>query len=315
MKVAEVRVWEAFHSVAKLGNFSRAAKSLNVALPQLSKRVAKLESQMGVKLFQRSTRVVALTNEGRALLPQVTALLENWQAAESLFEGSGRPLSGKIRLTTNPFVAHRLLLPILKDFRRLHPEVDFDIDVSEGLVDLIESNTDLALRIMRDIEDSSLIYRKLAPNTMVACASPRYLKRHPIPIEKPSDLQEHEMLMLDLDRERFFGPSQLKLKDLSSRRKIECRDGWFLTQLALNDFGILIRSVWDVRDHLRRGELVQVLPDYPLGDFGHLYAVIPDKKFLAPRVRSFLDFLVERSSQLANGSSRSRNDCARKKVN
>ncbi len=298
MKIDEVSYWEAFQGVAKFGNFSKASRHLGVTLPQLSKRVSKLENHLGVRLFQRSTRAVSLTNEGKALLPRISALLEEWSSAESLFDTKSENLKGTIRITSIPFVAHRLLIPAVSEFARLHPQVALDFELSEEIQNLVESNIDIAIRIHNEPPDSSLIYRKLLPNTLIACASPIYLKSNTAPLKKPQDLSRHELLSLKVHSRCQFKGTSIQLAEFNKSKRTSCENGWFLTQLALSGNGILIRSKWDVQEHLQKGELVEVLKDFPLGDFGYIYAVIPSRKFLAPRVSAFLDFILKKTAQL-----------------
>lgn len=267
---------------------------MKTGVPQISKRVSKLEDLLGVALLQRSTRVVNLTDEGKALLPKVTAILEDLASLEAGFEG-GKEISGTIRIASVSFVAHRLLLPAITKFKMTYPNVKIDLDLSEGLLNLLEANIDLAIRIEQEPEDSSLVYRKLAANELVLCASPKYLERNKSPLRTPRDLKHHELLTLDIHEECAFLNNSIRLKELANSKKITCSNGWFLTQLALEGWGILVRSRWDVQEHLKNGALVQVLKKHPLENFGHIYAVIPSRRFLAPRVRKFLDFIVEQA--------------------
>lgn len=294
MKIEELPIWEAFYGVAKHGNFTRAAQMLRVPLPQLSKRVSKLEGQLGVRLFQRSTRVVTLTDEGKALMPKVASILEELSSLETLFENSEK-ITGTIRITSVPFIAHRLLIPVIEEFNKQNPEVEIHLDLSEKLENILESNFDVAIRI-QEPKDSDLVYRKLLPNDLVFCASPKYLKKKPAP-KNPTDLQNHDLLALSIHRNCRFKNEGLKLGDFYNSRSITCENGWYLTELALRDFGVLARSIWDVQDYLKSGQLVQVLKKYPLETFGHIYAVIPSRRFLAPRVRIFLDFLLKYASK------------------
>lgn len=295
MKIDDIAAWEAFESVGTHGNFSKAAKVLKLGLPQLSKRVAKLEDLLGVRLFHRSTRVVTLTDEGRAMLPKVSAVLEDLKSIETSFEDK-QSLSGTIRITTVPFIAHRLLIPVIAKFKEQHPQVNFEVELSEGVVNLAESNIDLALRIHENPSDTNLVYRKLAPNRLILCASPGYLKKASSPIKKPADLRDHNLLMLNIHRNCRFLENSVRVVDLSKQKDVVCENGWFLTELALNNFGVLLRSQIDVREYLDQGRLVQVLKKYPLTEFGSIYAVIQSRKLLAARVRTFLDFVVQESS-------------------
>jgi DNA-binding transcriptional LysR family regulator len=184
------------------------------------------------------------------------------------------------------------LQPILADFLAEHPKIRVELAVSTTMVNLIESGIDLAIRV-ESPKDSDLIYRKLAPNDLVMCASPKYLKSHPRPIKKPQDLAHHSLLMLSIHNRCRFVESDIRLGDFANRQRVVCDSGEFLTDFALNDGGVLVRSVWDVQHHIKSGKLVQLLSRYPLETFGHIYAVIPTKRFLAPRVKVFLDTLLK----------------------
>lgn len=295
MKVEEIPVWEAFVAVAKHGGFSSASTALGVAVPQVSKRIAKLESDLGVRLFQRTTRAVSLTDEGLALLPRVVGVLEDLSNIEAALEPQGN-ISGTLRITSIPFIAQRLLLPLFTDFMRKHPGIRIELDISDHMVNLIESQIDLAVRI-QEPTDTNLVYRKLIPNQLVLCASPLYLKTHKKPLTEPKHLRDHDVLMLDIHRSVKFKDQSTKLSDVVGQQKFSCNKGWYLTELAKNNCGILVRSIWDVQPLFASGELVPVLKKYPLGSFGNIYAVIPSRRYLAPRVRTFMDFLVERAAK------------------
>ena len=294
MKIEEIGILEAFQGVAVHGGFSKASRALKIGVPQISKRIAKLEAVLGIRLFQRSTRIVTLTEEGRALLPRVTAILDDLAGIESSF-GEAKEISGVIRLTSVPFIAHRLLIPLIAQFRKKYPKINIELEVSEGILNLIESNIDLAIRIHDDPEDSNLIYRKLGSNQLVLCASPQYLNQNKNPLRSPLDLHHHELLMLEVHDDVSFKNSAHSLKDFKLSKKTMTENGWILTQMAIAGLGVLVRSSLDVEEHIRKGELVPVLKKYPLDDFGSIYAVIPSRRFLAPRVRVFLDHLMKES--------------------
>lgn len=292
IKIDDNKTLEAFYSVATLGNFTQAAKAQRVTLAQLSKRVAKLEDILGVRLFQRSTRMVSLTNEGQALLPKVETLLNDLKEIETGFESQSQ-LKGKIKITSVPFVAHKFLLPLMEEFQEKHPDVNFELDLSESIVNIIQSGFDIALRIQTP-KDSNLIYKKLIPNQLILCATPKYLKEFGTP-KKIEDLAKHQLLFLDIHENCKFIETSFSMKKFSKNRKIQCNNGVFLTDYALNGHGILLRSIWDVKDHLKNGSLVQVLKQNPIEIFGNVFAVIPSNRFLAPRIRSFLDAIEKKA--------------------
>lgn len=290
LKIYELEAWEAFLGVATHGGFSEAARHLKVPLSQVSKRVSKLESQLETRLFQRTTRVVTLTDEGKALLPKIHSIVEDLREAESLFENR-QALSGALKMTCAPFVAHNLLLPILGEFMALHPKVHIQLDLSESFVNIIEDGFDMAIRIETP-KDSDLVYRKLAPNDLVFCAAPSYLKKNSAPLNSPNDLAKHSLLTLSVHKKCRFKNQELTLGAFEKSKNFTCENGVFLTDMALKGFGVLVRSIWDVQDHFKKGSLVQVLKKHPLETFGHIHAVVPGKRYLAPRVRAFLDFVV-----------------------
>lgn len=289
MKVPDASLWEAFQRVGKVGNFTRAAETLGVGTPLLSKKIARLEQALGVRLFQRSTRRVGLTEEGRALLPVVDSVLEDLRGLETRLEPSNT-LSGTIRVSCLSGVAYRLLPPILSEFTRLHPAVRFDLDLSDRLVDLIETRTDLAIRIDRP-ESTELVYRKLASNELILCASPGYLKASRKPLRQPKDLFLHPVFMTGpVAGCRILG-TRYRLADFIKAQPILCDAGLLLTELVMSGAGVGVRPRWDVHAQLMRRELVQVLPEYTLESWGDIFAVIPSRRFLAGRVRAFFDFL------------------------
>jgi DNA-binding transcriptional LysR family regulator len=291
MKIPELLGWEAFRAVARHGNLSRAAKAVGVGTPQLSKRLARLEEQLGTRLFHRSTRSVVLSDEGRELLPKADALLEDAESLATSFDGQGQ-LKGSLRITSVPFVAQRLLLPALPAFLKKHPGLRIEWSLSESMQGLLESGFDLALRIHHEPQDSSLVYRKLARNELVFCASPRYLKDAP-PLRKPEDLAVHDTLVLGVHRKLRFKSEPRRLDQVLASARLSSDNGAWLTDLALQGQGILVRARLDVREHLEKGRLVECLKKHPLEDFGSIYAVVPERRLLAPRVRAFLDFVAE----------------------
>lgn len=289
MKTDDVLALKAFSDVAQFGNFAKASKGLTVPVSVLSKRVAKLEGQLGVRLFQRSTRVVTLTDEGTALLPKVRAVLDGLSEIEATFDAR-RELTGTVKIASVPFVAQNLLIPVIREFQKRHPKLKVELFLQEKTVNLIESGIDLAVRIAKP-DDSDLIYRKLVPNELVLCASPRYLKRAK-KVRAIEDLHAHDLLFLRIHHECKFTGKSVALKTFTACKRVESDNGAFLTELALKDFGILVRSLWDVKAHLESGRLVRVLEHSPLETFGHVYAVVPSRRYLAPRVRAFWDCLL-----------------------
>jgi LysR family transcriptional activator of dmlA len=288
MKIRDLELWEAFVAVAETGNFSRASARLRIPLPQVSKRIARIEDLLGVKLFQRTTRKVAMTDEGRRALPEVLSLLdESNQMEDRLAERIGQ-VSGNVRITAAPFVGRALVLPVLKTLNATYERLSFELDLTEKRRDLIEDQFDIAFRI-ESPHASSLIYKKLVPNHIVAVASPAYLKARGANLRNPKDLRHHDILTLELLQGCKFKQSTLTVREVCKPLAINCQNGEVLKESALNGDGILIRSVWDVLTEIESGQLVLVLHPDVIEPFGNIFAVFPERKFLPERIRVVVD--------------------------
>jgi DNA-binding transcriptional LysR family regulator len=288
MKIRDLSVWESFYWVAKEGSFTRAAKRQGLGLPHLSKRIAKLEDDLGVRLFQRSTRKVSLTHEGRGLFPVVQSFLEDAKSLEERFD-SKEEISGTIRMSCVTAFAHRRIAPLIAKFNETYPKVRFELEITDTLIDLIDNQIDLAIRV-QEPAGSEFVFKKLIPNELIVCASPGYLKKAK-KIRTPEDLMSHRILTLQVYENCRFKGSKLSISDLLKARAIHCENGLFLTELACQGAGIAVRSVWDVDSLLRSRKLIQVLEQFPLEPYGNMYAVIPNRRLLAQRVRTFMMFL------------------------
>ena len=297
MKIRDLTHWEAFFHVAEEKSFSRAAQKMRISAPFLSKKVAALEEELGTRLFQRTTRKIGLTEAGQGFLPHVTSILADLNNLENKLENTEN-LKGTIRFTCPVGLGHRLLSPLIVEFSKAHPEIKFDIDVSDHVVDIVEEQMDFAIRI-QEPQGANFIFKKLAINRHVFCATPRYLressKERLSSIRSPKDLHRHRMLMLDSYFDYRFKNTKKSLREFAKRQAIRGVSGMFLTELALNHGGIAIRSLWDIKEHLNSGRLVEVLTHHPLENFGDIYVVIPDRKYISFKVRAFIDFLFEKA--------------------
>ncbi len=292
MKIQDLSLWEAFYWVAKDESFTKAASRLRIGTPFLSKKIAKLEESLGMRLLLRSTRKVGLTGEGKSILSQVESFLEDYRSFEDRFQSESE-ISGTIRLTCTNGLANRILPRLILEFCELYPKIKFEIDASDKMVNLIESQMDLAIRIQPPPDNSELIYKPLGPNDLIFCASPSYLSRTKLPLKRIEDLSLHPLIMFGVYENCAIKGSNLKLKNLSQSRRIEANSGTFLTEFALCGGGIAVRSKWDVRNHLAKGELKQVLQKHQIVNPQSIYVVIPGRRLMTLRVRIFLKFLEE----------------------
>jgi len=291
MEIRDLQLWQTFLIVAQEKNFSKAAKVLHTNPPNVTKRISTLEKSLGTRLFNRTTRIVSLTQEGEALLPSVQLLLD--QAREVEAKASDRTeLSGLIRLTCFNWLAQRWLAPLLIEFQAAHPLVRFELVITDRIIDLVQDQVDLAIRV-QEPKGADFVFRELRPNRLVVCASPAYLKSSPA-IKSPADLMKHRLLALSVHQDLKFVRTGERLGDFSSRRSIICESGPHLTDLALMGGGIAVRARYDVDGFLQTGKLVECLSKHPLEYFLSVYLVIPQKRYLTNRVRTFSDYLMQR---------------------
>ncbi len=183
---------------------------------------------------------------------------------------------------------------MLAEFTRLHPEIRFELEITDRLIDLLDERMDLAIRV-QEPEGADFVFKRLFPNDLVLCASPIYLKKAK-PLRTLDDLCQHPILALKVYEDCRFKNSNKSIGDLMNSRAIICESGVYLTELAIQGAGIAIRSTWDVGPLIKAGQLVQVLPKQSLEPYGTVYAVVPTRRLLANRVRAFMDFLVKKAA-------------------
>lgn len=282
-----------FLRILDLGSISAAARSMNLSVAVASQRLRRLEHALGVRLFQRSTRQLRVTPEGAALAAQGRGLVEDLEALTSGLKQSAQEVAGTLRVSMPAAFGRQYISPLLPVFLARHPRLRLAIDFSDTFRDLVSEGLDLAIRIGQ-LPDSSLIARRLASNRRVLCASPAYLKRCGTP-SAPEDLRDHECLVMSgasgaRDTWTLTSPSG-ETTSVRVHGRLESNMGEAIRDAALAGLGISLHSTWHVCEDLREGRLKVVLPDYHLPDSA-IYAVMPPRRIMLPRVRAFIDFLA-----------------------
>lgn len=284
-----------FLRVLDLGSISAAARNLDISVAVASKRLQRLEHDLGVRLLHRTTRRLHPTPEGAALATQGRMLVEDLEALTTGLRQAGGEVSGTLRLSTSASFGRQYISPLLPEFLALHPALKISIDLDDQLLDLVSSGFDLAIRI-GTLDDSSLVSRQLAINKRVLCASPEYVRRHGTP-ETPADLERHQCLLLvgSQGRQDVWRMSDAAGKEIAVRvnGRLESNLGEALRDAAVAGLGIALHSTWHICDDLRTGRLQVVLPEYSIADSG-IYAVMPQRRLVPPRVRTFVEFLASR---------------------
>ncbi len=283
----------AFVRVVEKGSFAAAAQDLSLTPSAVSKIVTRIEQRLGVQLLTRTTRRLALTPEGETYFRRCRDILAAIEAAEAEVASSGTSLQGHIRVSASTSVGRYQIAPILPAFLGRHPGMAIELDATDRQIDLIVENVDVALRTGQ-LADSSLVARKISEARRIICASPAYLDRRGTPAV-PADLLEHNCLLVTnfahLARWPFYTPEGLNRLAVSGDVTSDSSD--VLLELALAGHGIIRTLEMLAADHVRRGRLVPLLTDVYVEEPTPIWAVTPPGRNRVPRVRAFLDFLVE----------------------
>ena len=278
----------AFVRVVETGAFSRAAERMGMAKSIVSRRVARLEEQLGARLLTRSAQGAQPTDVGQAYFERAANILAELEAAEEVVAEATTQIAGPIRLTAPLSFGVQYLAPALAEFAAAHPSVELDISFDDRNVDLIAGGYDLAVRVGA-LRDSSLIARKIAPSRRAPVASPAYLERRGRP-EHPRDLVRHDVLLYGNEQWRFrVGKGW---ENVRVQPRLRADNGEMLRAAAVAGLGICILPSFIAAPALAGRELEPLLRDYPLEE-GALHAVMPSRATTA-RVRALVDFLAAR---------------------
>ncbi|HSG64121.1 MAG TPA: LysR family transcriptional regulator [Gammaproteobacteria bacterium] len=282
-----------FVEVVEQASFTAAAEVLGLSKAAVSRYVSRLERHLGVRLLNRTTRRLTLTEAGSALHARLKPALADVAAAEAeLLELGGAP-RGRLRVTAPAYFAQAFFMRCVSGFLRRYPEIELEIEFENRIVYLVKERYDVAIRITT-LASSSLVARRLASVKIVTVASPRYLARRGLP-KKPADLREHAMLAYT----PAPTPDEIRFQDAQGRAigvrvkgNFRCNNDDAIRYAALEDLGIATFPDLFVREELAAGTLVRVLDGFELPPAA-LCAVFPTRENLAPKVRVFVDFLAQ----------------------
>lgn len=285
---------EVLSKIASTGSLSGAARALGLSQTMVTKHLAALESRLGTRLFHRTTRRLAITDDGRRYLELAERVLGDFEAAEAAVSADRVEPRGLLRLNVPLVFGIRQIAPRLAEFARLHPGVTVELGLNDRLVDLAEEGWDLAIRI-GSLRDSSLVARRLAPCRMVICAAPSYLAAHGTP-RTTAELARHNCLGYTLAQAGAgrwrLGGGQASV-DIAVSGNLRANNGEALLAAALAGQGLIYQPTFIVADALRDGTLLPVTLELPTSDLLAVHAVyLPDRSPSA-KVRAFIDFVAK----------------------
>jgi DNA-binding transcriptional LysR family regulator len=281
---------EVFVRVIATGSMSTAARDLGLSPAVVSKRIKRLEDKLGTRLLQRTTRQISLTEAGQGFHERVLTVLGGLEEAEAFASGRSSEVNGTLKISASTSFGRMHVAPHLKPFMEAHPDLAIHLVLSDEFTDIVGGGFDLAIRIA-ELNDSSLVARRLAPVRRLLCASPDYLAEHGTPVTL-DDLKKHLCLPAhNHDSWRLEGPSGPVT--LRPEGMLITNSSEVIREAVIAGLGIALRSTWDVGAELKSGKLVQVLSQYESSRNVALSAVYPSRQFLPAKVRLFIDYLAE----------------------
>jgi DNA-binding transcriptional LysR family regulator len=288
-----------FVEAAGQGSLSAAGRKLGLSPAAASARLVRLEAALSTQLFERTTRKLRLTDEGRVYLAHCQHALQTLDDARAALQAGRASIGGKLRVSATSDFGRGTLRRWLEAFAERHPDIRIALTLSDQLSHLLHDDIDLAIRFGNP-PDSSMVAKRLAANRRVLCASPAYIAAHGAP-DHPDELARLDFILssgLPANAWRFTRHGETVAFQAPESRAWETNDGAIAREWALEGRGVVMKSLLDVHADLRAGRLGVLLPDWRSPD-APVNALFQRSRFLAPRVRALLDFLAERFAETA----------------
>ena len=291
-QIQSIRV---FARVVEAGNFTKAAESLNLPKGTVTKLVQHLEARLKVKLLNRTTRRVTVTPDGAAYYERTVRVLNDLDDIEASMTNAQASPSGRLRVDVGSSVAREIIIPALADFFRRFPDIQLDLGVSDRSVDLLADNVDCVLR-GGELLDQSLVARRVANVSLIAVASPAYLRAHGTPTHPEQLEREHTMVNHFSTRNGRPYPNEFEKDgqalEISGRYRLSLNENNAVTAAVLAGLGVAQMASFTALPLIERGELVRVLSDWTCMTIP-LYVVYPPNRHLSAKVRAFVEWVAE----------------------
>lgn len=287
-----------FADVIDSGSFSKAASRRDVNRSMVSKQIAQLEEHMAVRLLNRTTRSLSLTDAGHAIYQHACNLRHQLMETDALVASLRKDVSGELRISSTTHFGRKHVIPVIKKLVEDYPELKIDLRLEDRYVDIVGERFDVAIRITSPV-DSSLIARKLTNNKLVMVASPAYLKQHGTP-QNIADLSNHRFVVYAgdsgvLDKWAYYEGTEIKNYSVNVHTKVN--DGSALLKLTENGTGIGLTLLSESYEKLKKGSLIQVIPDVKFKAFSSTYIMYPSRSHVPKKTRLFIDRMAEYVTQ------------------
>ena len=291
-----LRQIEAFVAVVRAGSYVKAAERQDSSKAALSRQVLELETRLGTRLLNRTTRRLSLTETGAAYFERCVQILDDLREADAEAGATTATARGRLRINAPLTFGNLHLAPLWGEFLKLHPAVELDITLTDRVVDLVEEGFDLAVRIVPAgrLASNSLVARRIATDRILLCASPGYLRSAPA-LAHPSNLAAHAVMAYAWwsggDSWQFTGPDGATA-DVNVRPRLRTNSGDTCRAAALADQGVIYQPAFLVGPDVRAGRLVELLPGWR-GPSLDIHAIYPSRTHLSGKVRAMVDFLAQ----------------------
>ncbi len=289
---------ELFVQVAETGSLSRAAELLDLSNASASRHLAALEERLGVRLVERNTRRLYLTDTGQEFFQRARTILADLRDAESTVNAAALNPTGVLRVTASLSFSMHHIAPLLREYTDRYPNVSVHVEAANRYLDIIDNNIDVAIRNREYEPDSNITIRRLAGTRRILVAAPAYLSKHGVPREI-DDLHRHKLLIYT----HANNPNELRFtrgdeqQTVNVKGLLESNDGQILRAAALDGMGILVQPSYIVYDDIVAGRLVPMLDDWDLPRLT-INLAYPSRKHLSAKVRTFIDFMAEHFSKM-----------------
>ncbi|MBB1436739.1 MULTISPECIES: LysR family transcriptional regulator [unclassified Pseudoalteromonas] len=283
-----------FNCVVETGSISQASRIFDVQPSSISRQLAVLEQELGVRLLNKTTRNTGLTEAGRKYYEFSQRIVSEFDEAKRAVNDLQEKPKGNLKISMTVGFGESVVLPLIPKFMLLYPDIDIRLELTERVVDLVEENIDVAIRSGR-LSDSTMIAKRLAFNNFLLCASPQYLANRGTP-QCPKDLAEHQCIRYSYARWKdWFLMAETRTK-LVINNAISVNSVNGQKQLVMNHTGLTLMPLWAIKNELADGSLKHVMQNYTFSPYEELsatYAIYLKRDMISPKARVFLDFLVE----------------------
>ena len=291
----DISTLQIFTEVMRQESFAAVARERNVDPSSVSRTISGLEKELGVRLFQRTTRKLSPTEAGVIYFRYVEPLVEEIYHAEELIkEALGQP-QGTLKVTASVSFGLKCIIPLLPKFEAIYPDLIIELLLTDSRLDLLTDKIDLAIRLGK-LKDSTLIMQRLISTKYLVCASPHYLAQHQ-PINQPTDIEKHNCLLFPLAGFKthwIFKDKQSKVRKISVRGRTIISNAIALQECMIAGMGLALLPNWLIDEDIKSGKIVKVLPDYDVTaiDFStSAWLVYPSRRYVPLKVKVFADFL------------------------